>query len=124
MTTLDIVSKGRIILGGGVGYQACVISRAFRLPVKEHRAALFEEGVDIYPQALERSAIFLSQGALHVGHTSRRRPPAVPDASAASVYLGGVSVPAAVRRAGCLVLQRGFTPVGEGSAIRRLRCER
>ena len=45
VTTLDIVSKGRVILGVGVGYQAADF-RAFGVPM-EHRAALFEEGVEI-----------------------------------------------------------------------------
>ena len=42
VATLDIVSKGRVILGVGVGYQAADF-RAFGVPMK-HRAALFEEG--------------------------------------------------------------------------------
>src|SRR4029450_12082268 len=45
VTTLDIVSKGRIILGVGVGYQAADF-RAFGVPMAP-RAALFEEGVEI-----------------------------------------------------------------------------
>src|ERR671926_1889819 len=43
--TLDLVSKGRVVLGVGVGYQAADF-RAFGVPM-EHRAALFEEGVEI-----------------------------------------------------------------------------
>ena len=45
VTTLDIVSKGRIILGVGVGYQASDF-RAYGLPMA-NRAARFEESVDI-----------------------------------------------------------------------------
>jgi alkanesulfonate monooxygenase SsuD/methylene tetrahydromethanopterin reductase-like flavin-dependent oxidoreductase (luciferase family) len=45
VTTLDIVSKGRVILGVGVGYQATDF-QAFGVPM-EHRAGLFEEGVEI-----------------------------------------------------------------------------
>jgi probable F420-dependent oxidoreductase len=43
--TLDLVSKGRLILGVGVGYQPADFS-AFNVPMKD-RAALFEEGVEI-----------------------------------------------------------------------------
>src|SRR3989442_10875864 len=43
--TLDLVSKGRIILGVGIGYQPADF-RAFAVPM-EHRVALFEEGVEI-----------------------------------------------------------------------------
>ena len=43
--TLDLVSKGRVILGVGIGYQAADF-RAFAVPM-EHRVALFEEGVEI-----------------------------------------------------------------------------
>ena len=48
VTTLDIVSKGRIILGVGVGYQASDF-RAFGLPMA-NRAARFEESVAIIRQ--------------------------------------------------------------------------
>jgi probable F420-dependent oxidoreductase len=43
--TLDLVSKGRVILGVGIGYQPADF-RAFSVPM-EHRVALFEEGVEI-----------------------------------------------------------------------------
>ena len=43
--TLDLVSKGRVILGVGIGYQAADF-RAFNVPM-EHRVTLFEESVDI-----------------------------------------------------------------------------
>ena len=43
--TLDLVSKGRVILGVGIGYQAADF-RAFNVPM-EHRVELFEEGVEI-----------------------------------------------------------------------------
>ncbi len=45
VVTLDIVSKGRIILGVGLGYQAADF-RAFGVPM-EHRVGLLEEGIDI-----------------------------------------------------------------------------
>ena len=43
--TLDLVSKGRVVLGVGIGYQAADFS-AFAVPM-EHRVALFEESVEI-----------------------------------------------------------------------------
>src|SRR3989475_9074612 len=43
--TLDLVSKGRVILGVGIGYQADDF-RAFAVPF-EHRAAIFEESMVI-----------------------------------------------------------------------------
>ena len=43
--TLDLASKGRVILGVGIGYQPADF-RAFAVPM-EHRVALFEEGVEI-----------------------------------------------------------------------------
>jgi probable F420-dependent oxidoreductase len=43
--TLDLVSKGRVILGVGIGYQPADF-RAFAIPM-EHRVALFEESVEI-----------------------------------------------------------------------------
>ena len=46
--TLDIVSKGRVILGVGIGYQPADF-RAFAVPM-EHRVALFEEGVEVIRQ--------------------------------------------------------------------------
>jgi alkanesulfonate monooxygenase SsuD/methylene tetrahydromethanopterin reductase-like flavin-dependent oxidoreductase (luciferase family) len=51
VATLDIVSKGRVILGVGVGYQAADF-RAFGVPM-EHRAARFEEGCDPFSRNLE-----------------------------------------------------------------------
>jgi len=46
--TLDLVSKGRVILGVGIGYQPADF-RAFAVPM-EHRLALFEESVEILRQ--------------------------------------------------------------------------
>ena len=45
VVTLDLISKGRVILGVGIGYQPADF-RAFNVPM-EHRAALFEEGIEI-----------------------------------------------------------------------------
>jgi probable F420-dependent oxidoreductase len=43
--TLDWASKGRVVLGVGIGYQAADF-QAFAVPM-EHRVALFEESVEI-----------------------------------------------------------------------------
>src|SRR5438128_2715859 len=43
--TLDLVSRGRVVLGVGIGYQPTDFS-AFAVPM-EDRVALFEEGVEI-----------------------------------------------------------------------------
>ena len=49
VTTLDIISKGRVILGVGVGYQAADF-QAFGVPM-EHRAGLFEEEWRLFASA-------------------------------------------------------------------------
>jgi probable F420-dependent oxidoreductase len=43
--TLDLVSRGRVVLGVGIGYQPADF-RAFGVPM-EHRMARFEESIDI-----------------------------------------------------------------------------
>ena len=43
--TLDIVSKGRVVLGVGIGYQAADF-QAFGVPI-DQRVGLFEEGVEV-----------------------------------------------------------------------------
>src|SRR5262245_64866592 len=43
--TVDLVSKGRLVLGVGIGYQPADF-RAFSVPI-ENRLALFEESVEI-----------------------------------------------------------------------------
>ena len=81
VTTLDIVSKGRIILGVGVGYQAADF-QAFGVPM-EHRAALFEEGVEIIRKCWSGEPF--SFHSAHYTLDNLQCAPAVPDASAASV---------------------------------------
>jgi probable F420-dependent oxidoreductase len=93
--TLDIVSKGRIILGVGVGYQATDF-QAFGIPM-QHRAAMFEEGVEIIRRCWSGE-----QFSFHGTHYTleevqiRPRPYQTP---APPLWIGA-SVPAAVRRAG------------------------
>ena len=48
VVTLDIVSKGRVILGVGLGYQAADF-RAFGIPMRE-RVRRFEEAVEVIRQ--------------------------------------------------------------------------
>jgi probable F420-dependent oxidoreductase len=95
--TLDLVSKGRIILGVGVGYQAADF-RAFNVPM-EHRVALFEEGVEIIRQCWSGEA-FSFHGAHYTLENVQIRPR--PFQQPSPPLWIGASVPAAVRRAGRL----------------------
>jgi alkanesulfonate monooxygenase SsuD/methylene tetrahydromethanopterin reductase-like flavin-dependent oxidoreductase (luciferase family) len=97
VTTLDIVSKGRVILGVGVGYQASDF-RAFGVPM-EHRAALFEEGVEIIRQCWSGEP-FSFHGAHYTLDDLQILPR--PFQTPAPPLWIGASVPAAIRRAGRL----------------------
>jgi probable F420-dependent oxidoreductase len=95
--TLDLVSKGRVILGVGVGYQADDF-RAFAVPM-EHRAALFEEGVEILRKCWTGEP-FSVRGKHYTLEDVQIRPrPFQPGGPPLWI---GASVPAAVRRAGLL----------------------
>src|SRR5215510_5681381 len=93
--TLDLVSKGRVVLGVGIGYQAADF-RAFAVPM-EHRLALFEESVEILRQCWTGEP-FSFRGKHYTLEDVQIRPrpyqrPGPP--------LGiGASIPAAARRAG------------------------
>jgi len=93
--TLDLVSKGRVILGVGIGYQADDF-RAFNVPM-EHRAALFEEGVEIVRLcwAGER---FSFRGKHYTLEDVQVRPRPF-QAPGPPLWIGA-SVPSAARRAG------------------------
>ena len=80
--TLDMVSKGRVILGVGIGYQAADF-QAFGVPM-EHRVALFEEGVEIIRKCWSGEP-FSFHGAHYTSGQPADPPPAVPDAGAAAV---------------------------------------
>lgn len=97
VTTLDIVSKGRIILGVGVGYQPADF-RAFGVPI-ESRAARFEEGVEIIRKcwAGEPFSYHGDHFQLEDLHILPR-----PYQNPTPPLWIGASVPAAVRRAGRL----------------------
>jgi probable F420-dependent oxidoreductase len=97
VTTLDIVSKGRVILGVGVGYQASDF-QAFGIPMA-HRAAMFEEGVAIIRQCWSGEP-FSFHGTHYTLDNVQIRPR--PLQTPAPPLWIGASVPAAVRRAGRL----------------------
>jgi probable F420-dependent oxidoreductase len=95
--TLDLVSKGRVVLGVGIGYQPADF-HAFGLPM-EHRVALFEESVEILRLcwAGER---FSFRGKHYTLEDVQIRPRPF-QASGPPLWIGA-SVPAAARRAGRL----------------------
>ncbi len=95
--TLDLVSKGRVILGVGIGYQAADF-KAFAVPM-EHRVALFEEGVDIIRKCWSGEP-FSFHGSHYTLENIRIRPR--PFQTPAPPLWIGASVPAAARRAGRL----------------------
>ena len=97
VATLDIVSKGRVILGVGVGYQAADF-RAFAVPM-EHRVGLFEEGVEIIRKCWSGEP-FSFHGA-HYRLEDIQILPRPFQTPAPPLWIGA-SVPAAVRRAGRL----------------------
>ena len=93
--TLDIISKGRVILGVGIGYQPADF-RAFAVPM-EHRVALFEEGVEIIRQCWTGEP-FSFKGAHYTLEDVQIRPRPIQRPSP-PLWIGG-SVPVAARRAG------------------------
>ena len=95
--TLDLVSKGRVILGVGIGYQAADF-RAFAVPM-EHRVALFEEGVEIMRQCWTGER-FSFRGKHYTLEDVQIRPR--PFQRPAPPLWIGASVPAEARRAGRL----------------------
>jgi probable F420-dependent oxidoreductase len=95
--TLDLVSKGRVILGVGIGYQAADF-RAFGIPM-EHRVALFEEGVEIIHKCWSGET-FSFRGEYYTLEDIQIRPR--PFQRPGPPLWIGASVPAAARRAGRL----------------------
>ena len=95
--TLDLVSKGRVILGVGIGYQAADF-RAFNV-LMEHRVALFEEGVEILRKCWSGEA-FSFRGKHYTLEDIQIRPR--PFQRPGPPLWIGASVPAALRRAGLL----------------------
>jgi probable F420-dependent oxidoreductase len=95
--TLDLVSKGRVILGVGIGYQPADF-RAFAVPM-EHRVALFEEGIEILRQCWTGER-FSFRGKHYTLEDVQIRPR--PFQQPAPPLWIGASVPTAARRAGRL----------------------
>src|SRR5438477_591895 len=93
--TLDLDSKGRVIIGVGVGYQPADF-RAFNVPM-EDRAARFEEGVEILRRCWSGEP-FSFKGKHYTLEDVQIRPrPIQPGGPPLWI---GASVPAAARRAG------------------------
>jgi alkanesulfonate monooxygenase SsuD/methylene tetrahydromethanopterin reductase-like flavin-dependent oxidoreductase (luciferase family) len=95
--TLDLCSKGRVILGVGIGYQAADF-RAFSVPM-EHRVAIFEESVEILRKCWTGEP-FSHRGRHYTLEDVQVRPR--PFQQPAPPLWFGASVPAAARRAGLL----------------------
>ena len=95
--TLDLVSKGRIILGVGIGYQPADF-RAFNVPMGD-RVTLFEESVEILRKCWSGEK-FSHRGTHYTLEDVQIRPR--PFQQPSPPLWIGASVPAAVRRAGAL----------------------
>ena len=95
--TLDLVSKGRLIVGVGIGYQPADF-RAFGVAM-EHRVAMFEEGVEILRHCWAGEP-FTFKGKHYTLEDVQIRPR--PFQRPGPPLWIGASVPAAVRRAGLL----------------------
>jgi alkanesulfonate monooxygenase SsuD/methylene tetrahydromethanopterin reductase-like flavin-dependent oxidoreductase (luciferase family) len=95
--TLDLVSKGRVILGVGIGYQPADF-KAFAVPM-EHRVTRFEEGVEILRRCWTGER-FSFQGKHYTLEDVQIRPR--PFQTPGPPLWIGASVPAAARRAGRL----------------------
>ena len=97
VVTMDIVSRGRVILGVGLGYQPADFN-AFGVPM-ERRVGLFEEGVEIIRRCWTGEA-FSFPGEHYDLENVRVRPK--PFSQPAPPLWIGASAPSAVRRAGRL----------------------
>ena len=93
--TLDLVSKGRIVLGVGLGYQPADF-RAFEIPMRE-RVGRFEEAVEIIRKCWEGQS-FSFHGEFHHLEDLQIRPS--PYDHAGPPLLIGASTPRGARRAG------------------------
>ena len=113
--TLDLVSKGRVVLGVGIGYQSADF-RAFAVPM-EDRLALFEESVEILRQCWSGER-FSFRGKHYVLDDVQITPR--PYQSSGPPLWIGASVPAAVRRAGRLADAFVCTPSTNLEGTRRL----
>jgi probable F420-dependent oxidoreductase len=113
--TLDLVSKGRVILGVGIGYQGADF-QTFAVPM-EHRVALFEEGVEIIRRCWGGEPFSFHGTHYHLDNLHiRPRPYQKP---APPLWIGA-SVRAAARRAGRLGDAFVATPSTDLESTRRL----
>lgn len=95
--TLDLLSRGRLVLGVGIGYQPADFA-AFGVPM-EHRVARFEESVEIL-RLCWAGAPFSFRGTHYALEDVQIRPRPF-QAGGPPLWIGA-SVPAAARRAGRL----------------------
>lgn len=95
--TLDQVSRGRIILGVGIGYQPADF-QAFDVPM-EHRVGLFEEGVEVIRRCWTGEP-FTFHGEHYHLHDVQVRPATFQQPSP-PLWIGASTLPGA-RRAGRL----------------------
>ena len=93
--TLDLVSKGRVTLGVGIGYQPADF-RAFNVPM-EHRMTIFEESIEILRRCWAGEPFSYHGKHYALDNVQIRPRPFQP--SGPPLWIGA-SVPAAARRAG------------------------
>jgi probable F420-dependent oxidoreductase len=93
--TLDLVSKGRVTLGVGIGYQPADF-RAFNVPM-EHRMTIFEESIEILRRCWAGEPFSYHGKHYTLDNVQIRPRPFQP--SGPPLWIGA-SVPAAARRAG------------------------
>jgi len=113
--TLDLVSKGRVILGVGIGYQPSDFA-AFAVPM-EQRLARFEEGVEIIRQCW--SGERFSFKGTHYTLDDVRITPRPYQRPGPPLWIGA-SVVAAARRAGRIADAFVGTPSTTLASARRL----
>src|SRR5262249_6030078 len=113
--TLDLVSKGRVTVGVGIGYQPSDF-RAFAVPM-EDRVARFEEGIEILRRCWSGER-FSFRGAHYTLEDVEVRPRPLQRPSP-PLWIGA-SVPAAARRAGAVADGFVGTPSTSLKAAMRL----
>jgi probable F420-dependent oxidoreductase len=95
--TLDQVSRGRVILGVGIGYQPADF-RAFDVPI-EDRTSLFEEGIDVIRRCWTGEPFTFHGDHYHLEDVQVR--PAPYQRPSPPLWIGASTLPGA-RRAGRL----------------------
>lgn len=97
VVTLDIVSKGRVTLGVGLGYQSADF-QAFDIPINE-RVGRLEEGVQIIRRCWEGQPFSFDGKHYHLDNITAR--PAPYQTPGPALWIGASTLPGA-RRAGRL----------------------